>query len=280
MRQLKGRVAVVTGAANGIGRALSQAFAARGCELALVDVDVEGLERTAREVRAVAAKVSTHVVDVASKEQMQALPAEIIREHGHIHILVNNAGVSIVATTMEQSIEDFEWIVGINLWGVIYGCKFFLPHLEGEEEGHIVNVSSLFGIIGVPTQASYSLTKFAVRGFSEALHAELAGTSVGLSVVHPGVIQTNIVQASRIASGKRRSKLQKRFDRYAMSPERAAAKIIRAIETNQQRVRIGKETYLVDWAKRLFPDLTQRALANGYGRRKLRDRVRDEHELQ
>jgi short-subunit dehydrogenase len=199
---------------------------------------------------------------------MQGLPNDVIREHGHVHILVNNAGVSVIGTVEEQSIDDFEWIVGINLWGVIYGCKFFLPYLEREEESHIVNLSSLFGIIGVPTQSSYNATKFAIRGFSEALHAELTGTSVGLSVVHPGVIHTNIVQASRMAPQRRRSRLQKRFDRYAMAPERAAAKIVRAIEKNQHRVRIGRETYLLDWAKRLFPVLTQKAIATGYERGK------------
>ncbi len=266
MRQLAGRVAVVTGAASGIGLAVSRALVAKGCEVALVDVDPESLERAAEELRDRDAKLSTHVVDVASKAQMQALPAQVIEAHGHVHVLVNNAGVSVVGTLDEQSIEDLEWIIGINLWGVLYGCKFFLPHLCEEDEAHIVNISSLFGLIGVATQTSYSLTKFAVRGLSEALRAELGGTSVGLSVVYPGAIETNIIQAGRIASGDRRARLQRRFARRAIPADRAARKIVRAIELDQMEVLIGRETHLIAWAKRLFPGLTHKQIERRYNR--------------
>jgi len=260
MRQLAGRVAVVTGAASGIGRALALALAQKRCELALVDINRDGLEKTAEQVRAVGAKVSIHLVDVASREQMEALPEDVIREHGHIHIVVNNAGVAVMGTVEEQPLEDFEWIVGINLWGVVYGCKFFLPYLRREEEGHIVNMSSLFGILGFPELGSYNATKFAVRGLSEALHGELAATSVGVSVVHPGGVSTNIARASRLPPKEQRSKLQKRFERFGIAPEVVAARIVRAIEQNRFSVRISRETYLLDWARRFLPGVTRRLI--------------------
>ena len=266
MRQLAGRVAVVTGAASGIGRALSEALAAKGCHLALVDVDREGLSSLAGDVGVHGVHASTHVIDVANRAEMQALPEAVLREHGHVHILVNNAGVSVTGTIEEQSIEDFEWIMGINLWGVIHGCKFFLPYLKAEEEGHIVNLSSLFGIVGIPTQGSYNVTKFGVRGLSEALDAELASTDVGVSVVHPGGVRTNIVRSGRLAQDQRRARLEARFERFGMAPEKAAGKIVRAIERGRFRVRIGPETYLLDWAKRLFPVWTQKAIAAGFAR--------------
>lgn len=266
MHQLAGRVAVVTGAARGIGFAISEVLLAKGCEVALVDFDSPALGRAAEALGRDSGRLSTHVVDVSNRSQMQALPGQVIEAHGRVHILVNNAGVSVVGTLQEQSLEDLEWIIGVNLWGVLYGCKFFLPYLGAEDEGHIVNLSSLFGLIGVPTQTSYSLTKFAVRGLSEALRAELVATTVDLSVVYPGAIETNIIQASRIASGERRAKLQKRLARFAISPDRAAEQIVRAIELNRPTVRIGRGTHLIDWAKRLFPDLVQHAIARGYRR--------------
>lgn len=266
MKQLANRVAVVTGAASGIGRALSMALAGKGCVLALVDLDKAALEEVATEIRATGARVSTHLVDVANEQQMRALPEIVVQAHGAVHIVINNAGVGVSGTIEEQSLDDFEWLVGINFWGVVYGSKFFLPQLRRSDEGHIVNISSLFGIIGVPTQGSYNAAKFAVRGFSEALHAELSETAIGVTVVHPGGVKTRIIQSSRLASEAERVEMQANFDRFAMPPEKAAAKIVRAIEKNQHRVRIGLETYLLDWAKRIFPVLTQKTIALGYRR--------------
>jgi len=266
MRQLAGRVAVVTGAASGIGRALGFALAAKGCDLALVDVDAEGLERTASELLALGATASLHRVDVADRAAMERLAEDVIREHGRVHILVNNAGVSVSSLFEEQSLEDFEWLIGINFWGVVHGCKYFLPLLKQVEEAHIVNLSSLFGIVGVPTQSSYNASKFAVRGLSEALRAELAGTGVGVSVVHPGGVNTNIVRRGRMANEDERDELIATFERVGMAPDRAAAKIVRGIETNRARIRIGRETYALDWAKRAFPTWTQDLIAAGYRR--------------
>jgi short-subunit dehydrogenase len=194
---------------------------------------------------------------------MERLPGEVMAEHGHVHVLVNNAGVAVSGTLLDQSLDDFAWIVGINFWGVVYGCKLFLPQLLAEEEAHIVNVSSLFGLVGVPTQISYNATKYAVRGISEALISELSGTRVGVTCVHPGGIRTNIVRAARASTPGDEEEIRvaaERFERRAMPPEKAARKIVRAIERNQARLRIGVETYVGDWAKRLFPVSTQRLI--------------------
>jgi NAD(P)-dependent dehydrogenase (short-subunit alcohol dehydrogenase family) len=261
MRQLRDRIAVITGAASGIGREVALQLAGKGCHLALVDVQSEALEETAERARAAGVRVSTHLVDVADKALMAALPEAVVAEHGAVHIVVNNAGVSVTGSVEEQSLEDFEWLIGINFWGVVYGCKFFIPYLKREEEAHIVNLSSVFGIVGLPSQASYNMSKFAVRGLSEALHGELADTQVGISCVHPGGIRTNIVRDGRVANESDRAGLIERFERAGSPPEKAAAKIVRGIERNQLRVRIRPETYVVDWMKRLFPTFTHTLIA-------------------
>jgi short-subunit dehydrogenase len=254
---------VVTGAASGIGRAVALELAAKGCALALVDVNEAGLAAVADGVRALGRKVSVHVADVANRARMERLPGEVKAEHGHVHVVVNNAGVAISGSLLDQSLDDFAWIVGINFWGVVYGCKLFLPLLLAEEEAHIVNLSSLFGLVGVPTQISYNATKYAVRGVSEALISELVGTRVGVTCVHPGAIRTNIVRAARASTPANAAENElsaAQFERWAMPPEKAARKIVRAIERNQARLRIGAETYIGDWLKRLAPVSTQRVV--------------------
>ncbi|MBW2223895.1 MAG: SDR family NAD(P)-dependent oxidoreductase [Deltaproteobacteria bacterium] len=177
MRDLGGKVAVVTGAGDGIGRETALALAAKSCRMAICDVNEDALEALRAELEAGGTSVTAHRVDVSDKTQMEAFASDVVDAHGAVHILVNNAGVTVYASFEEHSIEDLEWILGVNLWGVIYGCKFFLPHLKAAGEGHIVNLSSVFGIIAPPLQTSYVATKFAVRGFSESLRAELAETS-------------------------------------------------------------------------------------------------------
>jgi len=268
VRQLRDRVAVVTGAASGIGAALSVALARKGCHLALVDVNEPGLREVARRVEAEGRKASVHVVDVAAREALRALPEQVVAEHGHVHVLVNNAGVTVDGSFEEVSLEDLDWILGINFWGVVLGCKFFLPYLRREEEAHIVNLSSLFGMIGVPRQVAYCTSKYAVRGLSESLWTELSDQGIGVTSVHPGGIRTNIVRSARHAPGTDPEEMVEAFDRMARtSPEKAAAKIVAGIERGAMTVRITPETWVIDWMKRLAPGLTQRIIRRG------RDRV-------
>jgi NAD(P)-dependent dehydrogenase (short-subunit alcohol dehydrogenase family) len=272
MRSLDKRVAVVTGAASGIGRATAQALAAKGCHLAIADIDETGLAQTARTITGLGLgrELSTHLVDVADKQRMQAFVDEVIAAHGRAHIVVNNAGVTTTAKLEEHSLEDFEWVVGINFWGVVYGCKFFLPHLQAAGWGAFVNISSLFGLTGVPKQSSYCATKFAVRGFSESLAIELANENIDVLSVHPGGIRTNIVRASRGSAGARQRTIEW-FERNAMPPERAAAKIVTAIERRRQRVLITREAYVADLLKRLYPPVPRRIVSLIARRTKLMD---------
>ncbi|MCB9700925.1 MAG: SDR family NAD(P)-dependent oxidoreductase [Myxococcales bacterium] len=260
MRNLRDRVAVVTGSASGIGRATAVALAERGADLALADVDEVGLRETARLVEAAGRRATTHRVDVSAREAMEAFAADVLESHGRIHVVVNNAGVSVTAPFEDHSLEDFEWLMGVNFWGVVYGCKFFLPHIKAAGEGHIVNISSLFGLIGLPTQSSYAASKFAVRGFSESLRTELRPYGIGVTSVHPGGINTNIVKSSRFtetASGQK-AKVIRSFEKTGWPPELVGRRIVEAIERDKARMLVGPETYVTDYAKRLVPELTNR----------------------
>ena len=198
MQRIEGRVAVVTGAASGIGRATALQLAERGCDLALADIDREGLDETAQQASRFQTKITTDVVDVSSSSAVEAFARRVESNHGAAHILVNNAGVVIAGPFAEQRLEDLEWMVGINYWGVVYGCHHFLPLLRRQDEGHIVNLSSLFGLLGLPHQSGYCATKAAVRALSESLYAELRRERIGVTTVHPGCIDTSIVRSGRV----------------------------------------------------------------------------------
>jgi short-subunit dehydrogenase len=266
VRRFENRVAVVTGAASGIGRATSELLARRGCDLALVDIDADGTAETAERVRSVGRKVSVHSADVSDRIRMETLPEQVTSEHGHVHVLVNNAGVGVTATLEEHTLEDFEWIFGINFWGAVYGCKFFLPYLLREEEAHIVNLSSMVAFMGLPGQSAYCATKSAVRALSESLYAELSGGPIGVTSVHPGMVHTNVVRSSRFSDDEQKHRIAERVDRFSIPPERAARKIVRAIERRKPRVLIGPDAYLMESLERLAPVLSQRALAWAYRR--------------
>jgi len=247
---------VVTGAGSGIGRALSRALAAEGCRLALVDIDSAGLDETRRLVADVSdVPVSTHVANVADRERMAALPAEIQALHGAIHLLFNNAGITISEPFEESSMERLELVVGINLWGVLYGCHYFLPYLKQAGEAQIVNTSSMAGFLGLPNQASYSLTKAAVKSLSETLRVELALHGIGVTSLHPGAIRTNIMKAAARYGGdaEETQRLEAVVMRMGMAPAKLAARAIRAVKRNRMRQRIGFDSYLTDWLKRLLP---------------------------
>jgi len=269
MRELKGKVAVVTGAGHGIGRETALALAHEGCRLAICDVNEAALEGVRHELEQLGTTVTAHVVDVSDKKQMASFASDVIAAHGEAQILINNAGVTVYASFEEHSIEDLEWILGVNLWGVIYGCKFFLPHLKAADEGHIVNLSSVFGIIAPPLQTSYVASKFAVRGFSESLRAELADQNVGVTSVHPGAIKTNIIQNARLVTDTHkelRDSTQRLFDRLGTTPDVVAARIVQAIEHNSPRVLITKEARVADALKRLMPATTDGIVARVFKR--------------
>ena len=254
IRHLQGKVAVVTGAASGIGRALALGLWEKGCHLALVDLDQDGLASLLFSLSASNEQLATtHLANVGDKARMGELAREIAAAHGAVHVLINNAGIGHEAAFPQTSLDDWERIVGVNLWGVIYGCHFFLPHLAKVERGHIVNISSLFGIVAMAGQSAYCTTKFAVRGLSESLWEELRATSVGLTVVHPAAVATNIMKRARGDDPELMRRLSRWFEQNAISPERAAAQIIRAIEKGTPRLLITPEAAFGDFLKRLMP---------------------------
>lgn len=253
--RLRGKVAVITGAASGIGRALAIGLHAKGCHLALVDLDREGLSRLQIVLSEAGnqAAVTTHAADVSDRSRMSALAQEVADAHGEVHLLINNAGIGHEAAFPQTSLDDWDRIMGVNLWGVIYGCHYFMPYLAKVERAHIVNLSSLLGIIGMPGQSAYCTTKFAVRGLSESLWEELRATSIGLTVVHPGAVATNIMKTAQGDDPDLLRRLTSWYEQHAVPSERAAAQIIKAVEKGTPRVLITPEGTFGDFLKRLMP---------------------------
>ncbi|MDH6260702.1 SDR family oxidoreductase [Bradyrhizobium sp. BR13661] len=251
--------AAITGAASGIGRALAIELAQRGCDLALADRDEAGLKSLAAELGA-QRKVSVHRVDVGEPDDIAQFAREAIAAHPALNIVINNAGVALMGTFEEIDQAQMDWLFDINFWGVVHGTRAFLPHLKTRPEAHIVNVSSIFGIIAPPGQSAYAAAKFAVRGFSESVRHELAvaGNPVKLSVVHPGGVATSIARSSRTGVGvtdnARRAQMIDRFESAARTtPKDAALRIIRGIEKNQPRILIGNDARFMDILQRFRP---------------------------
>ncbi len=257
MSFLSAGVAVVTGAGSGIGRALAQQLAAAGSALALADVDEAGLLETAQSLRKNSAVVTTHIVNVADEEGMRSFAEEVGKKHGRVTLLINNAGVALHGNFEEVSLDDFRLLMNINFWGTLYGVKFFLPLLKREKRAQIVNISSVFGIIAPAGHCAYAASKFAVRGFTEALRHELQGSNLTVSCVHPGGIRTQIARRARIGAGVTGTGHQEkaaRFERLLRtSPEAAAARILRGVERREPRILIGADAYQVDILQRLLP---------------------------
>jgi short-subunit dehydrogenase len=254
---LQGGVAVVTGAGSGIGRALAQQLSAVASALAIADIDEKGLYETAASLAATQAVLSTHVLDVSDEAAVKGFSEEVVARHGRVTLLINNAGVALHGTFEEISLDDLRWLLGINFWGVVHGVKYFLPILKQQPRAQIVNLSSVFGIIAPAGQSAYSASKFAVRGFTEAVRHELEGTSVSVSCVHPGGIHTPIAKRARLGAHASESKRQAAvayFEKVTpTSPEAAAARILKGVERREQRILIGSDARMIDIVQRLRP---------------------------
>jgi short-subunit dehydrogenase len=259
-------VAVVTGAASGIGAALADVLAARGCALALADVDAAGLREVAARVRTAGVEVSEHRLDVADNEAVAAFPDAVLAEHGRVSVLVNNAGVALGGRFEQVSPEDFDWLVSINFGGVVRMTRAFLPLLRREPAAQLVNMSSVFGIVAPPGQTAYAASKFAVRGFSEALRHELEGSPVGVTVVHPGGVRTAIAANAR-RTGLSNSETEAQAKAWAtflrLDPREAAERIVRGIERREKRVLVGRDAQRITLIQRLFPVEYWRVLQRG-----------------
>lgn len=258
MRQFKDKVCVITGAASGIGAACAKAMAAQGAIIVGTDLRRDMLEETAQAVREQGGRMDTHLADVSDRDAMFALADKVADAHGGADLVLNNAGVAHSAPVHEMTIENFEWVMNINFWGVVHGTQAFLPQLMARGSGHIANVSSIFGLVGVPTQSAYNAAKFGVLGFTEALRHELHGTDIGVTTIHPGGINTNIVRHARLPQGPdaeaEREEAILRFQQFARTePEGAAKTIMNGIRKNKARVLIGGDAYYVDWVRRLLP---------------------------
>jgi short-subunit dehydrogenase len=259
--KFEGGAAAITGAASGIGRALALELAARGCDLALADLDAAGLESVAKEITvAHPRQVTIRTVDVADPGQIQDFATAAIADFPSLNLLFNNAGVALLGQFDEFDQTQMAWLMDINFWGVVRGTRAFLEHLRSRPQAHIVNISSIFGIIAPAGQSAYAASKFAVRGFSEALRHELAASksTVRLSVVHPGGVKTNIARKARTGTQLRESvsmnEVGERFERLARTtPSAAAQRIIRGIERNEPRILIGSDARYLDIIQRLKP---------------------------
>lgn len=271
MKDFNQRVAVITGAGSGIGRALAQQLAAEGCRLALSDINLEAVESVAADLRNKGAQVMADRLDVSDREAFYAYADKVAAEYGSVNLVFNNAGVALGVTVEQMSYEDFEWMMSINFWGVVYGTKAFLPLLKQADAGHVINISSLFGLVAVPTQSAYNAAKFAVRGFTESLRMELEleNSNVSCSCVHPGGIKTNIARNARMhdvshITGLDSERSINEFEKFfRTTPEQAAATILNGVRHNKRRILIGSDAYAIDVLQRALPALYQRVVATG-----------------
>jgi NAD(P)-dependent dehydrogenase (short-subunit alcohol dehydrogenase family) len=268
VKSFSNKVAAITGAASGMGRSLAINLAKQGCHVAISDVDEKGLAETARLAGLHGVKVTSKRVDVAKREEVYAWADEVVADHGKCNLVFNNAGVGYAATVDGCEYPDAEWMVGINFWGVVYGTKAFLPHLRASGEGHVVNTSSLFGLVAFPGQSTYNATKFAVRGFTEALRIELDMTRAPVSAtsVHPGGIKTNIARTARMNKsvlelGVKAEDLETRHvqieKHFRVTADDAADIILRGVQRNARRVLVGTDARIFDLVQRLVPSSYQ-----------------------
>jgi NAD(P)-dependent dehydrogenase (short-subunit alcohol dehydrogenase family) len=268
MKSFENKVAAITGAGSGIGRALALGLARQGCHLALSDVNETGLNETAELARTLGVKASASLVNVADRAAVQAWADQVMADYGRVNAIFNNAGVAQGGTVEGNDYADYEWVMNINFWGVVNGTKAFLPHLKASGAGHIINTSSIFGLFAQPAMSAYNASKFAVRGFTESLRQELdlAACGVSASCVHPGGIKTNIASTARMNSslakvvGQDVEQARQQFNDKLLrtSPDHAAKVIIQGVLANKRRILIGGDAVASDLMQRLMPALYQR----------------------
>jgi NAD(P)-dependent dehydrogenase (short-subunit alcohol dehydrogenase family) len=267
MTDVNGKVAVVTGAASGIGRALAYELARRGASVAISDIDEVGLAETAKHTRVIGAKVHEHRLDVTDRAAMLAYADTVAAEFGVVHIVINNAGIAFTGAIADMSFAQIERVMDVDFWGVVNGTKAFLPHIIASGHGHVVNISSLFGLLAVPGQGAYNAAKFAVRGFTEALRQEMlaAGHPVGVTCVHPGGIKTAIARNATAVDGQDAAALAQLFDqKFArVSPASAARSILRAVKHDRPRAVVGLDAKLLDILVRIAGSRYQRLTTFG-----------------
>ncbi|HQV21828.1 MAG TPA: SDR family oxidoreductase [Agitococcus sp.] len=271
MKSFAHKVAAITGSGSGIGRALALNLAKQGCHLALSDVNEKGLAETVDQAKAFGVNVTSQKLDVANKDGVHAWADAVVREHGKVNLIFNNAGVALGSTVEGMSYDELAWVMNINFWGVVYGTKAFLPYLKASGDGHIINISSIFGICAQPTQSAYNASKFAVRGFTEALRQELdiENAPVSVTCVHPGGIKTNIAKAAKMNDSIKNIGLNpatstQNFEKlFRTTPEEAANVILKAVQKDARRALIGSDAYVVDAMQRLLPTSYQKIVALG-----------------
>ena len=266
MKEFRDKVAAITGAASGIGRELALELARRKCHLALCcDRNVEGLNQTATEAGVCGVNVTTARLDVADRQAVYQWADSVAADHGRINLIFNNAAIALASTVEGVEYDDFEKVMNVNFWGTVYGTKAFLPHLKASGEGHIVNISSVFGLMGVPCQCAYNSAKFAMRGFTDCLREELDIMNCGVSAtsVHPGGIKTPVMQTAQVDDniktlGMDPTIFRQRFEkRFITTADKAARQILRAVVSDKRRALIGPDAYLYDLMTRLAPGAYQ-----------------------
>ncbi len=270
MRSFKDKVAVITGAGSGIGQALAIELAKAGAQLAISDINLENVAATAQQCAALGAKVKHYRLDCGKRDAIYAHAEEVLKDFGSVNLVINNAGVAVNATVREISDEDFHWLMDINFWGMVHGSRAFLPHLTASGDGHLVNISSIFGMIGVPKQSSYNAAKFAIRGFTEALRQELIleKAPVQVSCVHPGGIKTNIAKAARKGASDKDKDISINFDNFARTTATQAASIIlQGIKRHKPRIFVGMDAKIIDLLQRVLGARYQNIVGPVYERR-------------
>jgi len=262
MKDLNNKVAAVTGAGSGIGQALAINLAQKGCHLALSDVDKKGLAGTLKMLKKIDVKVTHQVLDVSQKDAVFQWADKVVEDHGRVNMIFNNAGVALSGTVESLSIEDYEWVMNINFWGVLYGTKAFLPYLEQSGEGHVINISSVFGLTSQPLMSGYNASKFAVRGFTESLRQdlEITNSNVSTTCIHPGGIKTNNAKKARmnksvsVVTGASEDNALDEFEKmFIHTPDSAAKTILKGVKKNDRRVLIGLDARVFDGMARVFP---------------------------